>query len=1167
MPGEKKIIGIDFGTTFSEVAYLEDNLPIIIPNQEGQNKTPSIVSFSEDGEVLVGEIARRQMAVNPKGTVPSVKRLLGLDYYDIEERGDKLNFTIADNNGNLVIKIGGKDYTPDEIAGFILAKLKAAAEEYLNEEVKYAVITVPAYYDDLQREATIRAAKYAGLEVVRLVNEPTAAAMAYGLQKKPQEVIAVYDFGGGTFDISILQVEKSTFEVLSTYGDTYLGGENIDNDLAELLAREFEEEHHIDLTQDYVSFMRLKEAAEAAKCELSTRTQTLISLPFITSTKKGVLHLERKLERSELERIVEPYIQRTLECCQQALNSAALTTKNIDCVILVGGTTRIPAVRQAVAEFFGKQPVIGLNPDEIVAQGAAIQGGVLEGKLKEVVLLDITPHSLGIETQNDNISILIEKNSTIPIKASKLFTTTVDNQRFVNIHVLQGESPIASENRSLGKFTLTDLPEAPAGIPRIRVTFFINTDGVIEVSAVELSSGIEKKVTLVHSKMDSTERKARRKERMIVFDPRRPRRGRVPEVQITPSKPIKEEVIKTKAIDESTFLLEESEKATSLDRHSTAAISKKQEPTFQFIEGEDTKKDLAVSVNFSEENTAIQRIESQPRNEFAFKFYSELLKEETLEISFSNNLNEALRRIAEDDVSSTAITKYQEAIDELREAIARHPKAFNLYYLYIKMQLFVNGHKKALEVVEELKQKNAVPPEVLGKLYDTIIQKFPSSLEARKLRGMFYFEQGLYKEAIPDLELVFEKERDTKWLRKISVAYEDVLQKNQDPALKFRLVKAYFNLNELDKAIELLQDLVDIEEFRMRALKLLGLCLWQKKLYVKAWQKFKLLPLNSELADLIYRLAKDMEEAEQLKPAANAYQRLIEYQEDYRDVQLRLKKINYRLKLQEEAGSLEMADIKEPRFLIMEEINRGSMGVIYKARDIILDEIVAIKVLNESLLKDEQAVRRFKLEAKAAKRLSHPHIVRIHDFYESENKKLISMEYIEGKDLKTLLAERKTLTEAEVINYALQICDALEYAHNIGVVHRDLKPANIMITPEGEIKITDFGIAKIISTEEMTKAGTAIIGTPLYMAPEQILGGKIDPRTDIYSLGILMYEMLSGKPPFYQGNVEYHHVHTEPAPLPERISPKLRAIVERCIKKKPEDRFQNVKELITALKS
>ncbi len=1166
MHGEKKIIGIDFGTTFSEVAYLEDNLPIIIPNQEGQNKTPSIVAFSEDGEVLVGEIARRQMAVNPKGTVPSVKRLLGLDYYDIEERGDKLSFTIADNNGNLVIKIGGKDYTPEEIAGFILAKLKAAAEEYLNEEVKYAVITVPAYYDDLQREATIRAAKYAGLEVVRLVNEPTAAAMAYGLQKKPQEVIAVYDFGGGTFDISILQVEKNTFEVLSTYGDTYLGGENIDNDLAELLAREFEEQHHIDLTQDYVSFMRLKEAAEAAKCELSARTQTLISLPFITSTKKGVLHLERKLERSELERIVEPYIQRTLECCQQALNSAALTTKNIDCVILVGGTTRIPAVRQAVAEFFGKQPVVGLNPDEIVAQGAAIQGGVLEGKLKEVVLLDITPHSLGIETQNNNMSVLIEKNSTIPIKASKLFTTTVDNQRFVNIHVLQGESPIASENRSLGKFTLTDLPEAPAGIPRIRVTFFINTNGVIEVSAVDLSSGIEKKVTLVHSKMDSAERKARRRERLIVFDPRRPRRGRAPEVQPTITSSAKEEAVKTQETVEKVPVWENQEKTALLNQSSTA-ISKTQEPAFEFIEGEDTKRDFAVSVNLGEENTAIQKIEPQPRNEFAFKLYSELLKEETLEISFSNNLNDALRRIAEDDVSSTAISRYQGAIDELREVIERHPKAFNLYYLFIKMHLFVNGHKKALEVVEDLKQKKTVPPEVLGKLYDTIIQKLPSSLEARKLRGMFYFEQGLYKESIPDLELLFEKERDTKWLRKISAAYEQVLQKNQDPAIKFRLVKAYFNLNEIDKAIELLQELVDIEEFRMRALKLLGLCLWQKKLYVKAWQKFKLLPLDSEIADLIYRLAKDMEDAEQLKPAANAYQRLIEYQEDYRDAQLRLKKINYRLKLQEEAGSPEMVDIKEPRFLIMEETNRGSMGVIYKARDIILDEIVAIKVLNESLLKDEQAVRRFKLEAKAAKRLSHPYIVRIHDFYESEKKKLISMEYIEGKDLKTLLAERKTLTETEVIRYALQICDALEYAHNIGVIHRDLKPANIMITPEGEIKITDFGIAKIISTEEVTKAGTAIIGTPLYMAPEQILGGKIDPRTDIYALGILMYEMLSGKPPFYQGNVEYHHVHTEPAPLPDRVSPKLRAIVERCIKKKPEERFQNVKELIAALKS
>ncbi|MCX7766017.1 MAG: Hsp70 family protein, partial [Candidatus Sumerlaeia bacterium] len=987
-------------------------------------------------------------------------------------------------------------------AGFILAKLKAAAEQYLNEEVKYAVITVPAYYDDLQREATIRAAKYAGLEVVRLVNEPTAAAMAYGLQKKPQEVIAVYDFGGGTFDISILQVEKNTFEVLSTYGDTYLGGENIDNDLAELLAREFKERHHIDLTQDYVSFIRLKEAAEAAKCELSARTQTLISLPFITSTKKGVLHLERKIERSELEAIIQPYIQRTLECCEQALNGAALTTKNIDCVILVGGTTRIPAVRQAVAEFFGKQPVVGLNPDEIVAQGAAIQGGVLEGKLKEVVLLDITPHSLGIETQNNNMSVLIEKNSTIPIKASKLFTTTVDNQRFVNIHVLQGESPIASENRSLGKFTLTDLPEAPAGIPRIRVTFFINADGVIEVSAVELSSGIEKKITLVHSKIESAERTARRRERLRVFDPRRPKRGRVPEVQPTITRPGKEETIKTEEKAEGVPVIEKPEKVTSLDVDSTS-VSTKLEPEFQFVEGEETKKEIAASVSIGEEKTTIQKVDFPSRKE-RFKLFSELMQEETLDISFSNNLNDALRRIAEDDVSSTAITKYQEALDELKEALARYPEAYNLYYLFIKMHLFVNGHKKALEVMEEIKRQKAIPPEVMTKLYDTVIQKFPSSLEARKLRAQFYFEQGLYDNSIPDLELLYEKERDTKWLRKITVAYEQILQETNDPGVKFRLVKVYFNLNEIDKAIELLQELVDIEEFRMRALKLLGLCLWQKKLYVKAWQKLKLLPLDEEMAELIYRLGKDMEDAEQLKPAVSVYQRLLEYREDYLDVKLRLKKINYRLKLQDDAASPEVAEIKEPRFLIIEEINRGSMGVIYKAQDIILDEIVAIKVLNESLLKDEQAVRRFKLEAKAAKRLSHPYIVRIHDFYESTNKKFLSMEYIEGKDLKSILAERKTLPEAEVIKYTLQICDALDYAHNIGVVHRDLKPANIMITQEGKIKITDFGIAKIVNVEEMTKAGTAIIGTPLYMAPEQILGGKIDARTDIYALGILM---------------------------------------------------------------
>ncbi|MCD6386358.1 molecular chaperone DnaK, partial [Candidatus Sumerlaeota bacterium] len=974
MMQEKKIIGIDFGTTFSLAAYLEADVPVIIPNQEGQNKTPSVVAFTEDEKVLVGEIARRQAGANPQHTIHTIKRYLGRDFFDIEEREEKVNFIAKDRNGKLSIKIFDRELTPEEIASFIFSKLKDASEHYLGEEVKYVVITVPAYFDDLQREAVSNAAKLAGLEVVRLINEPTAAAMAYGLHKKRNQTIAVYDFGGGTFDISILQIEENTFEVLSTKGDTYLGGENIDSDLAELLAREFLEKHHIDLTKDHSIFLRLKESAEIAKCELSTREFTIITLPFIAHSEGGALHFERKIQRAELERIVQPYIERTLECCQEALQDAALSTKDINEVILVGGSSRIPAVRKAVAEFFGKQPSIGLNPDEIVAMGAAIQGGVLEGKLQEVVLLDVTPHALGIETEDNVFTKIIEKNSTIPIKASKIFTTTSDNQRFVNIHILQGESDLASENRSLGKFTLTDIPPAPAGVPRIRVTFFINSNGILEVSAVETSTGIENKLSLFHSFLDTQKRKERHLSRIKSAETRRPVRKSLAEEKKTAELQVSEALPEK----DSVHPVEEVARIPDASYNSSA---------YTFIDTEETSLDIKPDIVIEDSPNHQTRIMHQPPSVFSAEGQALL---EKYNITLSPELQDAIKRFSRGDVSSTAIHRYGQAIEELEKLLEKHDEVLDFYYLLIKMYLLTGGEKKALEAIKRLKEKKTLPQETMRHLYDTIVRSFPMSEEARKNRLFFYLEQGDYENAIGDLEVLYEKEKETAWLEKIAEAYEHILKKKDNPSIKFRLVKTYVKLHQLDKAINLLQELVEDEEYRLRALKILGLCLWQKKLFVKAWQKLKLLPLDDEVADMIYRLGKDMEEAEQLKSASNVYQRLKEYDPNYRDINLRIKKINYRLKLQEKDRFPMLYGLKEPRFVIIEEINRGSMGIIYKARDIALDEIVVLKVLNELLLSDESAVKRFKQEAKAAKKLSHPHIVRIHDFYDSGDKKFIS---------------------------------------------------------------------------------------------------------------------------------------------------------------------------------
>jgi molecular chaperone DnaK len=495
-----KIIGIDLGTTNSVVAVMEGNDATVIPNEEGGRTTPSVVAFTKDGERLVGQVAKRQAITNPENTVYSIKRFMGRRYEEVTGEIKMVPYkVIKAPNGDARVKIKEKEFSPPEISALILQKLKRAAEDYLGEKVTDAVITVPAYFNDSQRQATKDAGTIAGLNVRRIINEPTAAALAYGLDKKKDETIAVYDFGGGTFDISILEVGDNVVEVKSTNGDTHLGGDDIDQRIIEWMIKEFKKDQGIDLSKDLMALQRLKEAAEKAKIELSSTQETEINLPFITADASGPKHLTMKLTRAKFEQLVEDIIQRTVEPCKIALKDAGLSPKDIDEVVLVGGSTRIPRVQQLVRELFGKEPNKSVNPDEVVAVGAAIQGGVLAGEVKDVLLLDVTPLSLGIETLGGVMTKLIERNTTIPTRKSEIFSTAADNQTSVEIHVLQGEREMAADNRTLGRFHLMGIPPAPRGIPQIEVTFDIDANGIVNVSAKDLGTGKEQKITITAS--------------------------------------------------------------------------------------------------------------------------------------------------------------------------------------------------------------------------------------------------------------------------------------------------------------------------------------------------------------------------------------------------------------------------------------------------------------------------------------------------------------------------------------------------------------------------------------------------------------------------------------------------------------------------------------------
>jgi len=496
-----KIIGIDLGTTNSVVAVMENGEPKVIANAEGGRTTPSVVAFTKSGERLVGQVAKRQAITNPEGTVYSIKRFMGRRFDEVSEEMKMVPYKVEKQGDHVAVMAQGKSYTPPEISAFILQKLKQSAEDYLGEKITEAVITVPAYFNDAQRQATKDAGRIAGLDVKRIVNEPTAAALAYGLDKKKEETIAIYDFGGGTFDISILEVGEGVVEVKSTNGDTHLGGDNIDQRLVDWLVDEFKKDEGIDLRGrgNEMALQRLKDAAEKAKMELSTTMETEINLPFITADAAGPKHLLKKLTRAQFERMVEDILQRSVAPCQQALKDAGVGPEKIQEVVLVGGSTRIPRVQQIVKDLFKKEPHKGVNPDEVVAVGAAVQAGVLAGEVKDLLLLDVTPLSLGIETLGGVNSVLIPRNTTIPTRKSEKYSTAADDQTSVEVHVLQGERPMAAQNRTLGKFHLIGIPPAPRGIPQIEVTFDIDANGIINVSAKDLGTGKDQKITITSS--------------------------------------------------------------------------------------------------------------------------------------------------------------------------------------------------------------------------------------------------------------------------------------------------------------------------------------------------------------------------------------------------------------------------------------------------------------------------------------------------------------------------------------------------------------------------------------------------------------------------------------------------------------------------------------------
>ncbi|MBI1292197.1 molecular chaperone DnaK [bacterium] len=1260
MNAGQRIIGIDLGTTNSVVSVVEGDEPVVIPNQEGANKTPSVVAFLDNNDCIVGEIARRQASTNPLRTITSIKRLMGVQFEDLDEWVQHFPYEIVNHDDRLLINVNGMGYAPEQISALILKKLKESAEAWLGEAVSQAVITVPAHFDDNQRNATMEAAKMAGLDVLRLINEPTAAALAYGIGKSvsSDEVIAVFDFGGGTFDITVLEISEKTFEVLTSSGDNHLGGDDLDNALVGLIVEEFQKRHGVDLMQDPVTLRRLKEVAEKAKIELSVASQTLIALPFITYKDGQPLHLERHLSREEFEDLIEPFINRTIRCCKRALDDAGLNKRDVKKVILVGGSTRIPLVQDLVEDFFGFAPFKGINPDEVVALGAATQAGVFNGNIEEVTLIDVAPHSLGIEVKDGKFSKIIDKNATIPIKAAKNFTTTEDNQTFVNVHILQGESDDAAENRSLGKFTLSDIPAMPRGRARVRVTFFMNADGVMEISAEELGSGVAKSLTILHSGLDDGEKRSRKKARQRRSGGTRSSTrsgsgdgGRRASNSGSSSAGTPINLGRSRNIDSSVVPLGSGAPAAAPDagfavlgdtnpgtaaprpvsglpaaapaappvappppvpapdpvgesasyqqpqRYSRTSSPGFANPSPVALSDPGPTAHTPVTTKSSPANfpvspppslpTPIREAhtvelvapptplipggadgEDPPTQLMADMPTAVAFRRDTPEVKLPEIVTKGIAKAMEGADTPDAHALFAQSIAALDSPEWKDDKSWAAMHARTWLQLALGQLDEMRHSLSHLVETCAVEKSVeLVALFTSALNRFSAVASIRRDRSRFRELAGDLEGACEDLEFANKMEAQPTDMERLEDLYRARCSNGSDPAAQFKLVKVFLKSNRVDEAIELLQDLQHHDAYETRATKILGLCHWQKNLHFLAWQKFKQLRQNEEIRDILFRLANDMESTGQLNNALTVYEHIAAENGDYRDVQAKIKKLRYRIKMHQDESEQSKASavLTDPRFTILEEINRGSMGIIYKAQDKTLEEIVALKVLNDYLGADPSAVERFKREARAAKKLSHPYIVRIHDMFETGSKRFISMEYIEGTDLKRMLADRTSFSEDQLVYYFLQICDALSYAHRLNIIHRDIKPANIMITSQNSVKVTDFGIAKILKGEDSTKSGTAVIGTPLYMAPEQITGEGVDARSDIYSLGIMMYELVSGHPPFYLGNIEYHHIHTAPPPLPDKVSARLRDVIMKCVQKNPANRFQSVDEIFDAL--
>ncbi|MGI8908880.1 MAG: Hsp70 family protein [Candidatus Sumerlaeaceae bacterium] len=1167
------ILGIDLGTTNSVIAILDGEQPRVIPSIEGSPRTPSVVSFLPGGEIVVGEVARRQAAVNPLSAITSVKRLMGRSPSDVVALGIAPTYQLASGpKGELLIQVGDQGFTPAQVSAFILARLKKSAEDYLGEEINKAIITVPAYFDDLQRQATREAGDMAGLEVLRLVNEPTAAAMAYGLGRGEAERVAVYDFGGGTFDLTVLDIASGTFEVLTSVGDTHLGGDDIDDLLVKSLLARFAAQHGKDIPEDPMLLRRLKEAAEKAKCELSIAKQALIHLPFLAQVDGTPLHLEETLTRKELEELAYPLVERTLTCCRDALEECELTPKDINRVILVGGSTRIPLVQDLVEDYFGIQPFKGINPDEIVALGAATQAGVLAGKLKEVLLLDVTPHSLGVEVTEGRTARIIEKNSTIPLKAARLFTTTEDGQEMVVVHVVQGEADRVSENRSLGKFTLSGLQPGKAGTARVQVAFQINADGMVEVSAEDLISHHQQSIALtVGGEQDSPLAGVRERASQI----RRKRKS--------PGKSTSGEVLTGRNPTESQLRLRP---VTVLQRpgasQPTPVEGGFQTPSAgvpsvaqEFLGASAVRSTESVENNDDFDMAATEGgagVRSYPVTQTAEAEVQTEPFANDADTHLSEEAASALSYIKDHALSATAYDAYLKAYQELLRYAKAYPGDSAVAEGAVRILVTLGERDEAHKLLKLLSEGTGTDPLVLADLYELFLTKFPQDESAVAGQARTLANLGRLDEAIVALERVASEEKGTdQQVDSLIQLYRRRLTHTEDPATQLNLVRLLIRTGRVDEAINLLQRLVQNENYRLSALKILGLCFWQKGLHYLAWQKFQQLPASEEVKDILYRLSADMEDTDQLLNAKVVLQHLHDMDPSYKDVEQRLKRVEQLIRL--EAGDRDsnltpsiFLTLKDSRFVILEEINRGSMGIVYRARDKVLEEIVALKILNDYMTGDPTAVERFKREARAAKRLSHPNIVRIHDMFEYGNKKLLSMEYIEGVDVKKLLQDRGILPVWEIAGIVRSVCDALGYAHKLSIVHRDIKPANVMLTDNNQVKVTDFGIAKLLlAGKDATRSGSQIIGTPLYMSPEQIRGDAVDGRTDLYSLGATMYEMATGRPPFLDGNIEYHHLHTAPAPLPENVPENFAQIILKCLAKVPASRFQSTDELATAL--